>query len=73
MATITLWHRYGRRCVLIVADNPPSRVLRIVHGDTVLREEHPVSTDQAVLMAHMWEDQEDRSLYGAVPPDRRRD
>jgi hypothetical protein len=69
MASITMWSRDGRRCALSVGHE--SHILRVVDGRAVLREEAFDALDLAILAAQMWAEQEEHSVFGAAPPDRR--
>jgi hypothetical protein len=70
MATVSIWRRGARTCVLVIggANNRPAYRLRIVHGAEVLRDETMKSADHALLTAEIWHTMERESRYGAVPP-----
>jgi hypothetical protein len=53
MASITMWRRGERRCVLVVADRQFH--LRLIESDTIVLHEQAKSADLAVLLAGIWE------------------
>jgi hypothetical protein len=69
MAFITMWRRGVRQCILVVGLEQQSLyTLRIVDGVAVLRAETVDSADKAVLVANIWQTEEDESRFGSVPP-----
>ena len=56
MALVTMWRRFGRECVIVVA-GLRSYTVQLLDAATVVREQHVTSADDAVLLALQWGDQ----------------
>jgi hypothetical protein len=70
MATITVWRRGERRCVLLVEKREFQ--LRVLDGDTVVREQLAKNADAALTLAAIWEQEQGAARNAGVPRDDRK-
>ena len=68
---VQLWRRARRSCSVLIGEyNRYPFLVQAVDGQGQIVREQPADTaEHAALIGAMWAEQEDRSIYGCLPPD----